>query len=283
MKRLVSILLAIFQFINSEADNFKGKAFIDTVPETGFYKIILPPEIISAVKADYADIRIFNTLQQEIPYVLKENDSLYTPVPSPVLKQIDSMQIKKSFVTLSFDKPYEISRLELKISGPDLFLRNFALGSYFKKNNKKELDTYNWFQISSNKPAQWEFAKIKNQELIIIIENSDNPPLKIDSVKAFQQTKNLIVRLKSGETYHLLYGNIRLNFPDYDLKYFTDSVSTNLKSINITKILSLENDEKQSSPLFLSKTFLWIVIGLIITLLSWSSIRLVNEAKKKNK
>ena len=106
------------------AENFQEKVKIDSVPKTGFYKIILSPEIISVTKTGYSDIRIYDAKQNEAPYILIENqDSLYTSIPKPAIEQTDSADIKKSFITLTFDRPYEISKMELMFRGPELYLR----------------------------------------------------------------------------------------------------------------------------------------------------------------
>jgi hypothetical protein len=284
MKELFTITLSMLLSLVSQAENFQGKVHIDTVPQTGFYKIILLPEIISVAKPDYSDIRIYSEKQEEIPYILIEDrDSLYTAIPRPVIKQTDSSSVRKSFIILRFDMPYEISKLELSVKGPDFYLRNCSVRKPVKSNNRSKFDCIDWFQLSSGKMAVWELEKTKTKELAIIIENSDNPPLRIRSVKAFQNTKYLLAKLKSGERYQLSFGNEALKAPDYDLKYFADSISKNAKFIGTSTAKTLTVSKNNSFPLFFNKTFLWVVMSIIMALLTWLSIHLIKDMHTKNK
>ena len=70
-------------------------AGFDTVKKTGFYRIVLPPELVVQCRADLADLRIRRRDGVFIPYVLKTyadspSNMGYLPLPDPVIRQKDS-------------------------------------------------------------------------------------------------------------------------------------------------------------------------------------------------
>lgn len=71
MKKLF-LYNALFFFIAicSYGQAFKKKASLSKVNETRFYKILVTPEIVTHLNDDLSDIRIYDSTQKEIPYIL---------------------------------------------------------------------------------------------------------------------------------------------------------------------------------------------------------------------
>ena len=402
MKKLYLIILISLGVVpNLFSQKFKASAEIDSVPENGFYKILLSPELISYSNSDYADIRLFDSKGKEVPYLLKEealatsvsgfteykllenkhlpdkkltriwienpskkiisslgvvvrnteitkeitlkgsdnktdwyiiqkssfysgdkfnetseiitlnfpnsdyqyfeisiNDQkkdpiqvlkvgyygsqlyngTYTQIPVKEIQQTDSSN-KHSYIHIKFAIPYELSRLELEIDGPELYQRNCIVGQNVSNKHESTFEIEDQFEIVSNKPAVWETSKLNVSELTLIIENADNAPLKLKEVKAFQLNKYIIVKLTKNEEYTVKTGNSQLSFPDYDLKYFTENIPEEV-SVLKTRNLSVSSTQEASKTIF-SKTVLWAVIIVVIGLLGFFSIKLVREMGKK--
>jgi hypothetical protein len=203
---------------------------------------------------------------------------LYSEIPVKSITRNDSSD-KKSYITIQFERPYEFGKIELNISGPDFYRRNAYIGNFIRNNNKAVFDTYQSYELSSAKAAIWETGKLKLDELVIVIENLDNKPLKVEDVKFFQLNKYLIAKLEKGETYYIKAGDETLYRPEYDLKYFSDSISDSLAVLHTTAI-SIKNEAGSSvSKVFFTKTVLWVVISLVIVLLGFFSIKLMKEMK----
>jgi hypothetical protein len=117
---------------------------------------------------------------------------------------------------------------------------------------------------------------------LLEIENSDNQPLILKSIKAFQLNKYLIARLDSGMQYAVKSGNSALRSPDYDLKYFSDSISVLAGTIT-PNMMVIEQLEDAVSKNFITKTVLWTVIVLVIGLLAFLSIRMMSEMRKRER
>jgi hypothetical protein len=385
------------------ANNFKKKAKLDSISSDGFYKIILPPEVISDLNSEYSDLRIYNSKNKEVPYIIvKENShtlsnyycdypivenyitpdgkysrikirnpektvrtdihliirntdlekeivvkgsddnknwyiiskgfpermqknegdttetriirfpssnyaffeliiknekgerfqiirtsyinreivkGAYTCLPLPKIKQTDSA--KKSFITLIFEKPFNINRIEWEIKNPAFYLRNCSLGKFSFSAGVKKFQPLGNYILSSKFEPIWEFPVIKTDSLMLVIENEDNPPVSFAFIKALQLNIYMIVHLEKGERYTLFWGNANLPPPDYDLKYFTRNISPNLPVIGIQKTEKLNNNlELKSKPSLLFNHFLlWGVILLVAFGLGYVTIKLIKDLK----
>jgi hypothetical protein len=54
------------------AEEFKISSQTEPVQKTGYYKIVVPPEIIGISASGYQDIRLFDKNGREIPYIFRE-------------------------------------------------------------------------------------------------------------------------------------------------------------------------------------------------------------------
>lgn len=402
MKKLYLIILVSLGIASALfSQQFKAIADIDSVPEDGYFRILLSPDLISYSNSDYSDIRLFDSKGKEVPYFLKEdafatsvtgfteykllenkhlpekkltrvwienpnkniisslgvvvrntditkeitlkgsdnktdwyiiqksaynsgdkfnetselitlnfpnsdyqyfeisiNDQkkdpiqvlkvgyygsqlskgTYTQFPVKEMQQTDSSN-KHSYIRIKFAIPYELSRLELEIDGPELYQRNCVVGQYVSNKNGSTFEIEDQFELVSNKPAIWETSKLNVSELMLIVENNDNPPLKFKEIKSYQLNKYAIAKLNKNEVYSIKTGNPQLSFPDYDLKYFSENIQEEITVLK-TRNLSVSSTQETSKTIF-SKTVLWSVIILVIGLLGFFSIKLVREMGQK--
>jgi hypothetical protein len=206
---------------------------------------------------------------------------LYSALPVPSIHQKDSAAVKRSLIRLTFDRPYEMDKLELNADGPELFMRQCYLGQYIISNKKRILEEIHHFTMSSRFPTMLEFEKIKTKELLVIIDNLDNPPLKITSANVYQLNKYLIANLKPHEEYYVFFGNSSLQAPVYDLAYFSDSIAKNIQVIKTTQPIRLNEVTSKKQTVFFTKSIMWVVIGIVIVLLGWFTIRMVKDMEKE--
>jgi hypothetical protein len=73
MKKIVSTLLFISIIFSclAQTAGYSFKADIVSVPQSGFYNIVISPEINSLLKTDYSDLRILNNSGKWVPHVLR--------------------------------------------------------------------------------------------------------------------------------------------------------------------------------------------------------------------
>ncbi|GAB3319421.1 hypothetical protein GCM10027299_11910 [Larkinella ripae] len=54
------------------AQSFRFRSNVPAVPKTGYYRVLLPPAVLGRLNANQTDIRLFDEKEQEIPYVLTQ-------------------------------------------------------------------------------------------------------------------------------------------------------------------------------------------------------------------
>ena len=175
--------------------------------------------------------------------------------------------------------------------------------SYLKIDVKQDLDYYRRITIkylsdSIKTPEGWQYNystlttetlnSIEENEfklpstvlrkLKIIIHNQDNTPLRIDGFIVKGYVYELLARFTDPAKYFLVYGNKNISKPHYDITRFIDKIPDALTTLN----LGLEEEiEKEAiikmSPLFENKTWLWLIMGVIIVLLGWFSMKMIKN------
>lgn len=289
MKEFAAFVVFVILSIQFATNDFLLSSRVDSVPKTGFYKIQISPEVISYSKPDYSDIRLINSKGEEVPYILQEDhpltsltEGLYTDIPVTNFCQKDSSD-KKSYINIRFDRPCEFSKLELKVSGPDFYKRRVTVGSIKKVNNKSTFEYLGEFELSSAKPHVWDAGKVKVDDWVIIIHNLDDSPVKVEAITVSQLNKWLVAKLQKGQSYYVKTGNANLLTPEYDLKYFSDSIPDTIASLLINNGTIAKPDKIRVLNEFNSKFVLWTVIIFLIILLGFLSIRMLNEMKNNQR
>jgi hypothetical protein len=116
------------------------------------------------------------------------------------------------------------------------------------------------------------------QKLKIIIDNKDNQPLSIDGIKVKGYVHELTARFTENATYFLTYGNENATKPDYDIERFPDNVPKMLSSLELGNELEIAKEEApKKTPLFENKIWLWLIMGLIILVLGWFSLKMMKK------
>ncbi|NJO69299.1 MAG: hypothetical protein HC830_08505 [Bacteroidetes bacterium] len=95
-----NLLICLFLTLNLKASEFKLISRVDSVKVSGFTKIWLSPDIISSSKFDYSDIRLFDSHNNEVPFLFKEEipaNAIIGFVPYPILenKYIENKKISR--------------------------------------------------------------------------------------------------------------------------------------------------------------------------------------------
>src|SRR5687768_3897320 len=67
------LLAAVFFYLNSEAQVFSWKSELDTVPESGFYRIPLSIDWLVHLKDGLPDIRIKDEKNRVVPFIIKKH------------------------------------------------------------------------------------------------------------------------------------------------------------------------------------------------------------------
>jgi len=264
-----------------------ASAVVDSVRGNGFYRILLPPAFVARCRTDLSDLRIYDEQGTETPYVLKtgDRDTLnagFQSIPDPEIRRQDSSN-RHTYYRLRYDDAYRIDRLSFVIANPVLFKREAFISS-------PDFDAGIVEAISID-PTDTVFRgpPMKATELLIDINNKDNPPLVISRVATAQSGIYLVVLLRGDRRYRLVAGDPSVRAPDYDLHFFTDSL-TSAPPVLPLGVVHRENRGTVATGTGArgpganrSGLLLWGVVALVLLLLIYVSVKLARAVDQKGK
>lgn len=195
----------------------------------------------------------------------------YTDLPAPAWTQKDSAH--QSFIRLRFQHPYIIRKLRLGFDAPAYYRREATL---YACNEEGE-----HFTISYGQPTViW--TDLHDSVLSVIVQNEDNPSLRLMTVEAWQQQQYLLAFLQPGVRYKLTFADSSLQSPLYDLRYFKDSMSLDAIPALVPEATKAVLDASVSvrKPL-LGRATMWVIILAVLAALIMGSIVLMKQIRSE--
>lgn len=210
----------------------------------------------------------------------------FIKVNSPIISQLDSAKDHKSYIKLLFNAGHKIDRIEFQIEGPKFYARQATLAAEIKhKNGKKYYETLAQLDLNSSRPHTYDLPNtLKQKEMYLIIDNEDNIPLKVTSVKAYQLTHYLKAYLSKDVSYNLVFGNAKAKTPHYDLEYFMDSIPGILPDVklgSITSTIASANQKVTEVKWYENKIFIWVALLVVIVLMAFMAYTMMQELGNK--
>lgn len=287
--RLLPVIFLLLLGWNAGAQGvFAWSAPIDSIVSDGFYQIRLSPGIVAKSKADLADVRILGPGGRFVSYVLKDSrgsdsaEKIRLPLPAATMIQKDSSD-KRSYIDLRFSEAYEIDWLLFVIRDPVFYKREAQL--FVEGGRSGEWTSVAFITLFPGN-GMVPIPVVKSRHLRIAISNADNAPLVVREVTGFQASRWLIAYLKAGEDYEVLTGNTLASAPEYDLKYFTDSLKATPPILlpGPARHAAFANDKPEAPavkvvPTQRSGLLLWSILFVILILLVYFSVKLVREIR----
>ena len=218
-------------------------------------------------------------------YEQQSSNGKYTELPVKI-NTTDSASQKKTYVQLLFNTVQFVDKVEVVVSGAKYYRRNATLleKRVRTSRNGKRDDYYRpvqHFVLTTGRTAIVELTTLRGKEFMIEIENEDNPPLAISTVKMFQLNRYLTTWLKKGDQYMIKFGLPDLTAPVYDLAFFKDSIPKQVNALEARDIQLLKKTETETSDTFFtSKSVIWVAIVAVMLVLGFMSVKLAREASK---
>lgn len=222
-------------------------------------------------------------------YEMQSEDGKYSENSSLHFIKSDSAKQKRTYIQVSFDTTQVVDKLVVALTGQPYFLRKATLYSKEERKNKKGDTEFYYdrlydFELSSKQMSVLNLPGIKVSELLIIVENEDNPSLDIASLKTFQLNRYLTAWLKKDKMYIIKIGSDELQSPSYDLAFFQDKIPDQSPLLAIGPIHVFEAKALQkNTTYFTSQSIIWIAIVLVIIILGFMSVKLIKENSAGNK
>ncbi|MES2516099.1 MAG: hypothetical protein V4580_18235 [Bacteroidota bacterium] len=201
---------------------------------------------------------------------------------------LDDTRNKKTLVHLSFTNNQQVDRIDFKIKAPRLYMRHAVVYVNREQPLKHKTETYREvafeFNLKSDDILFFDLPHLNEKDLVIEIENKDNPPLEIESIRCKQLASYLICDFSSDQKYVMKYGDMKLKLPEYDLGNFVSQIPQLLPvaAIGAVKEIAVLSEQpvKREIAFFETQTFLWLCLGLgavIIVLFSRSLLKDMNS------
>jgi len=222
-------------------------------------------------------------------YTVSSERGAFTSLPLQV-QLADSAASKETYLFIHLDSAYFVDEFDLSMTGPEYFLRRASL--YQKKTlppDKKGIVVHYYeqlsaFQLSSKQTTRITLPKLKVSELMVVIENDDNPPLTLGSCNAYQLSRYLTAWLKKDIEHTLKIGSANTASPVYDLAFFKDKIPASPPLLTIHNLTAFEKEEPQSSTtIFTNPIIIWGAIIVTILILGFMVIKMVNESGSAQK
>jgi hypothetical protein len=189
---------------------------------------------------------------------------------------------KQTVAEVSFNEYQSVSRLSVQVNHQGDYYRSFSLEALRDSSQSPNQQWQYYYEpvfngyLTSIEPNEFEFNLISSNRLRIIVFNADNAPLNIEGFKVTAPQIDLVAQLKPGENF-LFYNNSSLYPPSYDLVHFEDQVPDSLSFIQSGKEEKLTPEKEKVSPLMENKLWLWVVLGAIIGLLGFGTLRMMSK------
>lgn len=160
LKITITFFISFFVF-QINAQNYNWKAKIKDVEKAAYYKIFLAPEITSELKHSFPDIRILDSKNNEIQYILKKQKNVYESKNKTELKILKNKHKKsKHYTEIKIENNnYEISNLVFRIVNT----HNPIFVKIYGSDDEKD-----WFVLKNVFPVVPEITKQDSTEIKIM-------------------------------------------------------------------------------------------------------------------
>ncbi|MDQ3108693.1 MAG: hypothetical protein M3R17_02265 [Bacteroidota bacterium] len=218
-------------------------------------------------------------------------------IPQPLLLQTDSTKKKQSYIHISFADSQYVDHLRFKIAAKNKSGDYYRAASLYQivetttgGITKKEEVFISSTIVSSVNANEINLGRMRVKDLVLRIDNDDNQPLLVSSIRAFQVKHYLVADLEKKNNYFIRFGNDSIPAPVYDLAYFKDKIPAKpeviksgiRKDISEKRISTKAEDQAQlGDSIFKDKKIIWGAIGLVILLLGVMTMRMLKEMKTK--
>ncbi|MFV0541044.1 MAG: DUF3999 family protein [Aestuariibaculum sp.] len=192
---------------------------------------------------------------------------------------------KTTVIHVLFEFPQLLSWLDFDVQS-DMFLRNATIVVNRERRVKQTVETYKQelfrFKLNSKEDLSYSFPEVFVKEFFIEIENRDNPPLDVRSIRLFQKPKYLLANLKQNQSYKISV-DTTLGRPNYDIVNFIPKENTLLEVVNIEGFKQIETPKEESKALsfWQSKGFVWTALAIGAMLIAYVAFSFLKDIERK--
>lgn len=239
-----------------------------------FYKIVIhnknkDPFNIRGVFEHTVAAEITNPL-----YKLNEN-------PVATIQQKDSGKI--SYIKITQQLPYHFDNISLQFSGVKYYDRKIDLYVPDADNSSfaSPGQLLKSFTVSNNSTLQFNIPLTKASVFYLLINNEDNLPLTVNSVKAACSNHYITTYLENGSNYRLIIDNADADIPNYDLSKLNSKIPGSISFLQFGKITAFAEIKPKVITAKNNKWILWVAIGVALLILLFFTYKMLKEVDKR--
>jgi hypothetical protein len=201
----------------------------------------------------------------------------YTMLPAPRIVQKDSSN-HKSYIAIHFDETYPVSKIHFAVGAPALYKRDIAVYDTSGIGSRRIADG-----VAAPGMDSLMLSGEKVKDIVMVVNNNDDLPLRLDSVRAYQLQHFIIANLQQARHYSILTGNNGVAAPVYDLGFFKDSIHLVAEEIipQTPKPYPVRPADKSVRRNIASSLWIWLSISIVLLSLIWLSVRLIKDISNK--
>ncbi len=244
-----------------------------TFPTSNYKYYRLKVDNGKADPLNIVQIGTYTSIQKGVPAAYHIN-------PTPALQQKDSSD-HKSYIAITTPQPYLTARLTLDVNAPRYYKRDAWLYILPDTTNPNmDNSPVASFTITTGIQAIVSIPPQKAKRMLVVIDNKDNPPLKVTQVTTAQEKQCIVAWLEPGKQYDLLTGSTHATTPDYDLAHFRDSIPADIKELTYARLEPNPQPIATPNKPTNNNNWLWPTIIFAVIAMSFLTFRLMRDMKK---
>lgn len=263
-----------------------NSALLDNLTDpsgTQVYRTLyMPQHSYKYIKVEFNDKKTLpvNVLDAGMP------ENIVVPQPMQEIKPVQfsiAQEGKKTIIHVKYNHDTYNDRIVFDINGPSFYKRSAEIQverqKKHKRKTRKTINVIETLELDSSTKNSFDFLHLREKGFTIVIDNKDNPPLSISSVKFFQAPLKLVADLKAGEKYKIVTGDRDIPSADYDLEAFKDKLPADLPVATIAApkaIATQSTEDKKTNP-----WIMWACIAVGAAIVLYFSLSLVKDMKNK--
>lgn len=223
-------------------------------------------------------------IQEALNYgrVLPDSIQDFVINPKARFQQTDSTGF--SLIRIDNGNNFHFSKLDIHISSPRYFERRARLYISHAGNIHSLLQSSPVadFLLSSGNYKGYEVPLLKDSVFYLLVENNDNPPVRIEAISTEQENKEIIAWLEKGKNYQLMFDDLNGVAAKYDLRQFQSLIPKSIQTLKTgdIKIISTNSIISQSKKNI--GWWIWPTILSVIILLGYLTWSLTKDMKKSS-
>ena len=201
---------------------------------------------------------------------------VYDSLPQPVFSQKDSGD-GNSYIKMSFSDAYLVDNIQLEIEGTKFFRRDITIQQPVSPVTN---NVFGPFILSSATTNNFNIYG-KGKLFLLVIQNGDNPPLKVAAIKATSYKWFMIAYLDNKKKYTLQFGNDSVAMPKYDLAFFIDSIGATIETARAGELVKNEMAVADKPVTHDNSWMIWTAIGVALVTLLFFTRKMFREVDKR--